>query len=54
MIRCLKLGIDTVHTSIVSVYSADTDGFFLLLSCSEKLDCSSLAQAHTVIGMWVG
>ena len=42
MIRCLKLGIDTVHTSIVSLYSADTGVFFLLLSHSEKLDCSSL------------
>ena len=42
MIRCLKLGIDAVHTNIVSVYSADTDVFFLLLSHSEKLDCSSL------------
>ena len=51
MIRCLKLGIDAMHTSIVSVYSADTDVFFLLLSHSEKLNCSSLF-IHLVKG-WV-
>ena len=42
MIRCLKLGSDSVHTIAVSVYSADTDVFFLLLSHSNQLNCSSL------------
>ena len=42
MIRCLKLGSDALHTNVVSVYSADTDVFFLLLSHSNQLNCSSL------------
>ena len=42
MMRCLKLDSDTVHTNVVNVYSADTDVFFLLLSHSNKLNCSSL------------
>ena len=42
MVRCLKLGSDSVHANAVSVYSADTDVFFLLLSHSNQLDCSSL------------
>ena len=42
MMRCLKLGSDAVHTNVVNVYSADTDVFFLLLSHSNKLNCSSL------------
>ena len=41
MIRCLKLGSDSVHTNVVSVYSADADVFFLLLSHSNQLICSS-------------
>ena len=40
MIRCLKLGSDSVHTNVVSVYSADTDVFFLLLSHSNQLNFS--------------
>ena len=43
MMRCLKLGSDAVHTNVVNVYSADTDVFFLLLSHSNKLNCSSLS-----------
>ena len=42
MIKCLKLGSDAVHTNVVSVYSADTGVFFLLLSHSNQLNCSSL------------
>ena len=42
MIRCLKLGSDAVHTNDVSVYYADTGVFFLLLSHSNQLNCSSL------------
>ena len=42
MIRCLKLGSDSVHTNAVIVFSADTDVFFLLLSHSNQLNCSSL------------
>ena len=44
MIRCLKLGSDAVHTNVnvVSVYSADAGVFFLLLSHSNQLNCSSL------------
>ena len=42
VMRCLKLGSDSVHTNVVSVYSADTDVFFLLLSHSNQLNCSSL------------
>lgn len=43
MMRCLKLSSDTVHTNVVNVYSADTDVFFLLLSHSNKLNCSRLS-----------
>ncbi len=42
MMRCLKLGSDSVHTNVVSVYSADIDVFFLLLFHSNQLNCSSL------------
>ena len=42
MIKCLKLGSDAVQTNVVSVYSADTGVFFLLLSHSNQLNCSSL------------
>ena len=42
MIRCIKLGSDSVQTNVVSVYSADTDVFFLLLFHSNQLNCSSL------------
>ena len=42
IMRSLKLGSDAVHTNVVNVYSADTDVFFLLLSHSNKLNCSSL------------
>ena len=42
MIRCLKLGSDSLHTNVVRVYSADTDVFFSLLSHSNQLNFSSL------------
>ena len=42
MIRCLKLANDYMVTNIITVYSADTDVFLLLLSHSNKIICQNL------------